>query len=82
MRTPKNEKPKKMYVVITDKNGIDATLVNDGVTTAILPANKQVLQSQAAFRGFVGTMTELFGYTITKAWDEPVVNDEVEWEDL
>lgn len=89
MNTEKNNsknttsEPKELYVHLEHlEGGEEVILMNNGVTTSRIPTNfgeqkKFVLQGGTAFRGFIGTITELFGYRIKNTWtDNDIQNTE------
>ena len=80
-----SSKPKELYVHLENpEGGEEVILMNNGVTTSRIPTEfgeqkKVVLQGDTAFRGFIGTFTELFGYRIKNTWTD---NDVQITEDL
>lgn len=69
----RKQEPDNLYVEVICPNGLSLELKNDGVSTQLIEYGesvKTVLQPRAAFRGFVGSLSELLGYHTEKAWGE------------
>ncbi|MBP3762913.1 MAG: hypothetical protein J6I49_03415 [Bacteroidales bacterium] len=73
MRQRKQE-PDRLYVEVEDWRGNVAELMNDGTLTTRYCSDggddKNILQTRAAFRGFVGCLTELLGYKVNSGYGE------------
>ena len=76
MMKQKRQEPDQLCVTLEDWRGNRVELMNDGTLTTRYcddgGDDKNILQTRAAFRGFVGSMTELFNYTIEEAHGEYV----------
>lgn len=76
------KEPKQVSVEIRTAAGRHITLTNDGISTTRTEdgdASRTILlQSRTAFRGFVGALTELMGWSITDAWDSSSDSDQRE----
>lgn len=64
-----NQECKELYAVLRTGEGEEIQLMNDGqMTTLFAPdgcrADKRILQTRSAFRGFVMALTELMGYEL------------------
>lgn len=68
----KKQEPDQLHVELIDWKGQHVELVNDGsITTRICDdggENRTILQTRAAFRGFVGSLTGLFNYRLDIAY--------------
>lgn len=70
--------PRELYVhLVSHDDAPEIIMMNDGVTTQKLAGEfdesvSKVLQSRTAFRGFVGAICELFGYSTKSAWTEQI----------
>ena len=63
--------PDQLYVTLVDPRGGYVELRNDNVTTAREEDHEDqvtILQPRVAFRGFIGSLTELLGYKIENAY--------------
>lgn len=70
-----SSEPKKLYVRLESYMGNEnVILMNNGVVTSKVTESgeqtKVVLQGSTAFRGFIGALTELFGYFIKSTWTD------------
>ena len=72
----RKQEPDRLYVTLVDWRENRVELMNDGTLTTRYSddggEDKVLLQTRAAFRGFVGTLTGLFNYTIEDARGESV----------
>lgn len=79
-----NKEPKQVSVEIRTAADRHITLTNDGISTTRTeegdPTQTILLQSRTAFRGFVGALTQLMGWSITDAWDSTEDGDYTESE--
>lgn len=73
----RKQEPDVLHVGLISCDGRRVELDNDGVLTTRVDCegveNVNILQTRAAFRGFVGSLTELLNYTLEEAegsWEE------------
>lgn len=81
MMKQRKQEPDRLFVTLEDWRGNRMELMNDGTLTTRYcddgGEDKVLLQTRAAFRGFVGTLTGLFNYTIDDAHGENENEDAV-----
>ena len=72
----RKQEPDVLHVGLISCDGRRVELDNDGVLTTRVDCegveNVNILQTRAAFRGFVGSLTDLLNYTIEEAHGEYV----------
>ncbi len=69
-RQQKKQEPDQLYVTLVDWKGNYVELQNDGTMTTreVDDETVNMLQTRAAFRGFVGSLTGLMNYKVYNAY--------------